>query len=77
MAGRRRPGGKWRGARARGAEGLGLGVLRGDWVGGWGQGFLGGPSGVGAEVGEGDVGVATTTAWTRLGAKLLGDGNRR
>lgn len=64
--------------RGRGAEGLGLGVLSGDWgVGGATTSVAVSPAppvwvlGVG---GEADVGVATATAWTWLGAKLLGDG---
>lgn len=70
VAGRRRPGGRWRGAQAR--AGLGLGARASGAGGGWGgPGRLGSGawlSGVGAQVGEGDVGVATTHVWTWLGA---------
>lgn len=60
LAGHRRPRpgrSRWRGQRGRG-----------------GQGGLGGRSGlpgVGAQVREGEVGVATIPAWTWLGGEVL------
>lgn len=75
----RRKGKQWpdaEGLVADGVErtpaGLGLGARASGAGGGWGgPGRLGRGawlSGVGAQVGEGDVGVATTHVWTWLGA---------
>lgn len=62
----------WQMAWSAHPAGLGLGARASGAGGGWGgPGRLGSGawlSGVGAQVGEGDVGVATTHVWTWLGA---------
>lgn len=75
MVGHRSPGSIWREARASGAPEASAWALSAEGPGGRGrQGGLGGRAGlpgVGAQIGEGEVGVATVSAWTWLGAEVL------